>query len=39
VLVFTNKNRTAIAVIVDGNTAEVTLQPAALQRLEAICSG
>jgi hypothetical protein len=39
VLVFTNKNRTAIAVIVDGNAAEVTLQPAALQRLETICSG
>jgi hypothetical protein len=39
VLVFTNKNRTAIAVIVDGNAAEVTLQPAALGWLEAICSG
>jgi hypothetical protein len=39
VLVFTNKNRTAIAVIVDGNAAEVTLEPAALQRLEAICHG
>jgi hypothetical protein len=39
VLVFTNKNRTAIAVVVDGNAAEVTLQPAALGWLEAICSG
>lgn len=39
VLVFTNKNRTAIAVIVDGNAAEVTLEPAALQKLEVICSG
>jgi hypothetical protein len=39
VLVFTNKNRTAIAVIVDGNAAEVTLQPGALGWLEAICSG
>jgi hypothetical protein len=38
-LVFTNKNRTAIAVIVDGNAAEVTLEPAALGWLEAICSG
>jgi hypothetical protein len=39
VLVFTNKNRTAIAVIVDGKAAEVTLEPAALGWLEAICSG
>jgi hypothetical protein len=38
-LVFTNKNRTGIAVIIDGNAAEVTLQPAALGWLEAICSG
>jgi hypothetical protein len=39
VLVFTNKNRSAIAVVVDGNAAEVTLQPAVLGWLEAICSG
>jgi hypothetical protein len=39
VLVFTNKNRTALAVVLDGRAAEVTLQAAELQWLETACSG
>jgi hypothetical protein len=39
VLVFTNKNRTALAVILDGRAAEVTLQAVKLKWLETICSG
>jgi hypothetical protein len=39
VLVFTNKDRTAIAVIVDGHAAEVTLLAAKLEWLETACSG
>jgi hypothetical protein len=38
-LVFTNKNRTAVAVIIDARTAEVRLQPATLDWFETICSG
>lgn len=38
VLVYTNKNRTAVAVILDGRAAEVTLQPAELRWLETACS-
>jgi hypothetical protein len=37
-LVFTNKNRTAVAVIIDGRAAEVRLQPATLDWLETSCS-
>jgi hypothetical protein len=39
VLVFTNKNRTAVAVILDGRAAEVALQAANLAWLETVCSG
>jgi hypothetical protein len=38
VLVFTNKNRTAIAVILEGNAAEVTLQATELDWLKTACS-
>jgi hypothetical protein len=38
VLVFTNKTRTAVAVILDGRTAEVTLQAAEFGWLETACS-
>jgi hypothetical protein len=38
VLVFTNKTRTAVAVILDGHAAEVTLQTAELGWLETACS-
>jgi hypothetical protein len=39
VLVFTNKDRTAIAVILDGRAAEVTLQAGELAWLKTPCSG
>jgi hypothetical protein len=39
VLVFTNKDRTAIAVILDGRAAEVTLQAEELEWLKTPCSG
>jgi hypothetical protein len=39
VLVFTNKDRTAVAVIVDGHAAEVTLEAAKFEWLETACSG
>lgn len=39
VLVFTNKSRTAVAVILDGRAAEVTLQPAELEGLKMACAG
>jgi hypothetical protein len=39
VLVFANENRTAVAVILDGRAAEVTLEAAKLRWLETVCSG
>jgi len=39
VLVFTNKDRTAVAVMLDGRAAEVTLRATELTWLEAVCSG
>jgi hypothetical protein len=39
VLVFANKNKTAVAIILDGRAAEVTLQAAKLTWLETVCSG
>ena len=38
VLVFTNKDRTGVAAVLDGSAAEVTLQPAALAWLETACA-
>lgn len=38
VLVFTKKNRTAVAVVLDGDAAEVTLQAAELEWLKTACS-
>jgi hypothetical protein len=37
-LVFTNKNRTAVAVIIDGRVAEVTLPATKLDWLETVCA-
>ena len=39
VLAFTNKSRTAVAIIADGRAAEVTLRPAALDWLQTACWG
>jgi hypothetical protein len=39
VLAFTNKSRTAVAIIVDGRAAEVTLRAAELDWLKTACSG
>ncbi|QNA87661.1 hypothetical protein G4G28_02725 [Massilia sp. Dwa41.01b] len=39
VLVFANKDRTALAVVVDGGAAEVTLQAAELEWMEKACLG
>lgn len=38
-LVFTNKNRAAVAVMMDGRAAELTLEVAKLNWLETVCSG
>jgi hypothetical protein len=38
-LAFTNKNRTAVAIVVDGHAAEVTLRAAELDWLKTACSG
>ena len=39
VLAFTNKSRTAVAIVVDGRAAEVTLRAAELDWLKTACSG
>ena len=39
VLAFTNKSKTAVAIIVDGRAAEVTLRAAELDWLKTACSG
>jgi hypothetical protein len=39
VLVFTNKSRTSVSVILDGAAAEVTLQVGELEWLKTACSG
>ena len=39
VLAFANKSRTALAIIVDGHAAEVTLRAAELDWLKTVCSG
>jgi hypothetical protein len=39
VLAFTNKSRTAVAIVVDGRAAEVTLRTAELDWLTTACSG